>query len=361
MNASEFRFKMFSRFKDSRSPIEGVFELTGRCNFNCKMCYVHTKTNAEFLKTEKDGDWWIAQIDAACERGMIFALLTGGECLLHPDFHRIYTHLREKGVYVRINTNGLLLTEKNIEFLKEKPPFEIQLTLYGSDEDGYEKVTGFRAFHKVQEVIDRVKDAGFNLRISVTPNAFAPGETERIIKYLKTLQIPYSVGEFMFSAYDDSTAQALSDHEVEINEKIRFLKLQYGVQYPTIAEDELPPVGGGQTEAVQGIRCSAGRVAFAISHDGCMMPCTAMYHLRIPIEGDVNFDAAWEQMLKISGSFLMPVECEGCAYKKACYSCVVARCSKERKGHCNPAVCEVTRKLVAAGVKKLEQAEKTCD
>ena len=27
--------------KYNRSPINGTFELTGRCNLNCKMCYVH--------------------------------------------------------------------------------------------------------------------------------------------------------------------------------------------------------------------------------------------------------------------------------------------------------------------------------
>ena len=25
-------------------PLHGVFELTSRCNFNCKMCYIHEKS-----------------------------------------------------------------------------------------------------------------------------------------------------------------------------------------------------------------------------------------------------------------------------------------------------------------------------
>ena len=93
LNSKEFRENYLRRFKNSRAPIEGIFELTGRCNFNCKMCYIHTKTNAEFLKTEKNGDWWISCIDSACKKGMLFALLTGGECLLHPDFQRIYLEI----------------------------------------------------------------------------------------------------------------------------------------------------------------------------------------------------------------------------------------------------------------------------
>lgn len=359
MNVHVFREKYLRHFRDARSPIEGVFELTGRCNLNCKMCYVHTKSNAEFLQSEKDGSWWISQIDAACDRGMIFALLTGGECLLHPDFRRIYIHLRNKGVYTRINTNGLLLTQKNVDFLKENPPLEIQLTIYASDDAGYERVTGVPAFHQVEENIIRVKESGLNLRISVTPNAFAAGETVRIVEYLKRLQVPYSITDAMFTPYDESTQQTLSGKEVDADEKIRYLQMQKGGEFLPVAEEDLPLVGGGKEGETRGVRCTAGRVAFTISHDGCMLPCTAMYHQRVPLKTAEDFGAAWEQMLRIGSEYLMPIECEGCAYIKACLSCPILRGGKVGNGHCDPAVCEMTRRLVAAGVKKLEQPEKT--
>lgn len=359
MNPKAFQDSIIRKFKDSKLPIYGIFELTGRCNFNCKMCYVHTKSNAEFLQTEKSGDWWIAQIDKAYEKGMLFALLTGGECLLHPDFHRIYSHLREKGVYTRINTNGVLLNSKNIDFLKKNPPLEIQLTVYGSDDSAYKAVTGVSAFKQIDETIRRIKDADLKLKIAVTPNSFAPGETEKIIRYLNELQVPYSVNGAMFTPYDDENTQTTLD-DVDIDEKIRFLKIQSSIDVKAVAEEKLPAVGGGCKEVKRGIRCSAGRVSFTISNDGYMMPCFSMYHLRVPLE-EVGFDAAWEQMLNIGANYLMPIECEGCAYKKACLPCVVARSGKAGNGHCDPAVCEMTRKLVAAGVKKLEEPQESCE
>lgn len=361
VNARAFREKYLRRFRNARSPIEGVFELTGRCNFNCKMCYVHTKSNTEFLQTEKDGDWWISQIDAACQQGLMFALLTGGECLLHPDFQRIYTHLREKGVYTRINTNGLLMTQSNVDFLKYNPPFEIQLTVYGADDDGYERVTGVRAFHHVEEAIHRIKQAGLNLRVSITPNSFAPGETEKIVKRMKEMQVAYSINEALFTAYDETSQQKLSDKEVDAEEKIRYLKTQKGRDTESVSETSLPSIGGGKEGELLGLKCTAGRVSFAISHEGCMMPCTAMYHLRTPLKTAADFSQAWEKMLEIAQNFQMPIECEGCAYSKVCLSCPILRGGKVGNGHCDPEVCEMTRKLVAAGVKKLEQPEKTCD
>lgn len=357
MNRKKFREQYIRRFKDSGAPIIGLFELTGRCNFDCKMCYVHTKSNAEFLKTEKSGDWWIEQMDAACDNGMLFATLTGGECFLHPDFQRIYTHLRQRGVYVDVKTNGLLLTQKNIEFLKKDPPFEIQLTVYGADEDGYEKVTGVRAFHQVEESIKRVIDAGLNIKISITPNSYAPGETEKIIDYVKGLKIPYGITETLLTTFDDTSPRLISEKNVEIEERIRFLRKRKGVATQPIPEEELPPFGGKQTQQVRGLKCSAGRVAFAISYDGQMRPCGMLHHLRVPLETAEDFTTAWNQMKEIGKTFLLPVECEGCAYIKACQSCPVVRSGKAGNGHCDPAVCEMTRKLVAAGVRKLDQQE----
>ena len=155
MNQTQIRTQYVRRFKDSGAALAGLFELTGRCNLDCKMCYVHTKSNADFLKTERSGDWWIQQIDAACNKGMLFATLSGGECLLHPDFRRIYLHLLEKRVYTQINTTGLLLTEDNIEFLKQNRPFELQVTLYGASNDAYKEVTGVPAFEYIETAILR--------------------------------------------------------------------------------------------------------------------------------------------------------------------------------------------------------------
>lgn len=361
MNQYEFEEKLVRKYFYKRIPLKGIFELTGRCTLNCKMCYVHTKSNAEFLRNERDGDWWISQVDAACERGLMFATLTGGECMLHPDFKRIYSYLRKQGVYTRINTNGMLLTEDMVEFLKEAPPFEIQITIYGASDDAYERVTGVRAFRTVEEAIKRVREAGLNMRIAITPNSYAPGETEKIIDYAKKENLLFSINQAIFTQYDDEEEQTTSIDYIDIDEQIRYHRKAKNITETVNAEIDLPPAGGDAKEPDIGIKCSAGRNAFMITNNGYMQPCSTMYHLRAPLNSAEEFDAAWKAMLEVGNNYLMPIECEGCAYFKACLSCPVARGGRVGNGHCDPAVCEMTRKLVAAGVKKLEQAEKSCD
>ena len=51
-------------------PISGTFELTPRCNFNCRMCYVHLPEN-EIKKhgTELTGAEWIRIAQEAKDAG----------------------------------------------------------------------------------------------------------------------------------------------------------------------------------------------------------------------------------------------------------------------------------------------------
>ena len=105
-----------------------VFELIPHCNLDCRMCYVHL--NVEQLKGCKflSAEEWESLMGQAVDCGMMFATLTGGECLTHPDFERLYLYLYNKSVRVGVLTNGVLLDEEKIGFLKKYPPVSLQIT-----------------------------------------------------------------------------------------------------------------------------------------------------------------------------------------------------------------------------------------
>lgn len=83
------------------------------------------------------GDQWIGLMGQAIERGMLIALLTGGEAMTHPDFKRIYMFLIEQGISVRVKTNGILLNHDMIDLFAEYPPYTVDVSLYGCDGESY--------------------------------------------------------------------------------------------------------------------------------------------------------------------------------------------------------------------------------
>ena len=76
-------------------PLSVTFELTARCDLNCRMCYIHKRQNdAAVMERERTAEEWLALARQAQERQMLLLLLTGGEPLLRPDFREIYTGCR---------------------------------------------------------------------------------------------------------------------------------------------------------------------------------------------------------------------------------------------------------------------------
>ena len=97
-------------------PLSGVFELTSRCNFNCKMCYIHGMENMDSLrKDELSLAEWLSIAREAKKEGLLFLLLTGGEAMLRDDFAELYEALAKMGFRLVINTNGSMVTDEILD------------------------------------------------------------------------------------------------------------------------------------------------------------------------------------------------------------------------------------------------------
>ena len=64
-------------------------------------------------------DAWLDLARQAKEQGLLYLLLTGGEPLLHPDFREILTALHRMGLLVSVNTNGTLIDEEVVQWLRQ--------------------------------------------------------------------------------------------------------------------------------------------------------------------------------------------------------------------------------------------------
>ena len=74
------RFLSF-KAREKNVPISGSFELTPLCNLDCKMCYVHLNKDQMCGASLLGVDVWKDVMRHAIDAGMMYARLTGGECL----------------------------------------------------------------------------------------------------------------------------------------------------------------------------------------------------------------------------------------------------------------------------------------
>ena len=329
-------------------PLHGTFELTPLCNLNCKMCYVHLSNSQFGCEKLLSANILKKVIDEAYECGMRKASLTGGECLTYPCFEEIYLYLYEKGVRTNILTNGVLLNKQRIEFFKKFRPKSIQVTIYGSNNDAYEKVTGKRVFDTVKENIQNVHNAGLPIRLSITPSAFMRGDVLNTLELADQLKIPFNINASLFQARGNTGRQfedLTVDEYIEVYKKRN--ELRHYNETITVDLKELPDPGVSSNNSM-GLKCGAGRSSFVIKYDGTMSPCVSLYDI-ISYPLKYGFEQAWREINLKVNEYIRPAECVDCFYSTVCLKCVAFH-EKAPAGHCDRRICQRTMKMVSAGV-----------
>ncbi|MBU5681122.1 radical SAM protein [Blautia sp. MSJ-9] len=332
-------------------PWKGQFELTPLCNLDCKMCYVHLQKGQLKNQSLLEPELWRELMEQAVSAGMRKAVLTGGECLLYPGFEELYLYLQSKGVEVQVYTNGILLTEERVLFFKKNMPARIQVSVYGSCEDAYEKVTGHREYERVRKNIELARQVGLPLQVAVTPSVYMGKDARNIVRYMSENRIPYQINNTIFAPRND-TGRGQEKIDTTPDEYIELFKLQAqlsGAELCRRDEKMLPDVPEDSGEK-KGIRCAAGMNSFHIDWKGTMTGCDMLNSVKAePLKK--GFDHSWKLIHKAALEYPAATKCENCSYNSVCVSCpAIHQQLGEKPGHCSLMVCERTRRFAAEGL-----------
>ncbi len=340
-------------------PIFGQFELTPLCNFDCKMCYVHLNSGQMAGKSLLSVDTWKDLMYQAYKAGMLYATLTGGECLTYPGFDELYLYLQSLGCHVTILTNGFLLDEKRIQFLKEHMPAMIQITLYGWNDDVYERVTGHRVFGTVAENARKAVEAELPVNVSVTPSNFLGEDVLETVRFGKSFAKSFTVNSAIFSPRENTgRSDWAKDPEADLYVRIfQLLNELDGVKTVEIDPKKLPPAGGPSHECAEcGLRCGGGRSGFVINWEGKMMPCNRMNMIHADALND-GFIEAWRKVNLEARKWPRVPECEGCPYDGICNNCTANMLRFADPGKQPYELCERMKYYVQHGVRHIPDCE----
>lgn len=358
-NSAEPRLSSYLHAKACRAgtPLAGNFELTPRCNFNCKMCYVHlSEAEQKRRGAELSADEWLSIAETARSQGMLFLLLTGGEPLIRPDFRYILSELKKMGLMVSINSNASLIDKDMLDFFRHEPPFRFNITLYGASGEAYERLCGSNAFDRVLANIRALKDIGIGVKLNVSLTQYNAADMQGVYEIAESLGTPMQLATYMFPPIRRDTAMVGENDRFSAEEaakysvmwdRMRFSEEQFRARAEAmrrgISVSENTDCEGTPGE---GIMCRAGRSAFWINWQGIMTPCGMMTEPVASVK-KLGFSAAWEATKAATAEIRLPGECAACGYKHACHACA-AMCVTET-GHFNVKleyVCRMTHETV---------------
>jgi len=142
-----------------------VVMFTDKCNLHCQMCGAcdYSPGDHGMLTLEE----WKGVIDAAARLKTQILSVTGGEAMLRRDVFDFMRYAREKGMAIHLNTNGLLLTEKNIASLRESGVGTVSISIESTDPAVHDAIRGEGAFAKTLEGLRRLRRLAPEIRVGL--------------------------------------------------------------------------------------------------------------------------------------------------------------------------------------------------
>lgn len=148
---------------NKRYPFVLMLEPLFRCNLSCAGCG-RIREYRELLHSTMGYE---ECMDAAAQAEAPIVSITGGEPLLHPEMDRITRRLLDRGYFVYLCTNGLLM-EDFLDSMEPLPGFSFVVHLDGMA-GTHDRFAGKKeVFATALRAIRRAKKMGFSVRSNTT-------------------------------------------------------------------------------------------------------------------------------------------------------------------------------------------------
>lgn len=295
-----------------RHPYSCGIEITPYCNMHCVHCYLQDYKTNKYL----DGDEIKKILDILFEKGVLFVYFTGGEIFTHPDFLEVYLYAKKRGFIVELLSNATLLDEKILDIFSRYPPATISISIYGANEDTYQRVTRSNGnYVRAMNALQMLYKAGIHFDI-------------KFIALKQNLQDFYKVADIaqyygagfthtfeMFPTLNKSCAPV--DCMVPFDEIIAFEK-----NYPTTAERwAVQSVPAKAIPQAPLFFCDIARSSFVIDCEGYANPCNKLRPRKYKML-EMPFDEIWEafaayKKMSAPADYLCPT----CPKRTICMPC----------------------------------------
>jgi radical SAM protein with 4Fe4S-binding SPASM domain len=320
----EFSQKFHNYYKGQRAPFQVTLEVTRRCPLECRHCYNNlAMSDLNARRAELSKEEYSALLADLAGMGAFWLLFTGGEIFARKDFLDIYDCAKKKGFLVTLFTNGILINEKIADFLREIPPFAIEITLYGRTKETYEKLTGLPgSFERCMRGIHLLLNRGLPLKLKTVGTSINKHEVVAIKEFTeRELGLEFKFDSQLSPRIDCSRAPLgvrLSPEEV----------VALDMHWPKIAAEHkknlqkemaAPPLQ--KSESLY--QCGGGVQSCAIDPYGRMSICVLSHRQTYDIRAG-SCREGWEKFLletRAQKPRKSPTKCANCRIRSVCSMC----------------------------------------
>lgn len=249
-----------------KTPLLIGWDLTYRCNCDCKYCGISSENGVELSTAET-----LSLLSELANLGLKRIHFGGGEPLLREDIDKILGFCKQKHIFIAVLTNGILFKER-LPAIKNADLIKISLDGPESVHDGLRKIGSFK---NAINAIALAKENRLNVAINTTLSAYNLDCIDFILKVAKDFKVPVKFQPVNNLLAGDKDIKSFFCSDLEYSRAIRKIidikrrkggniinsiaGLQYLLNYPRSS----------------GIKCCAGLLYFRITPEGKIYPCSA--------------------------------------------------------------------------------------
>lgn len=253
-------------------PVAMTLAVTYRCQCKCSHCSAgdHLRNDIQELSTEEAKKI----IDDGQDLGITILAFTGGEPLLREDIYELISYVDQNKTMPILFTNGLLLTDENVEKLADAGLYSLFVSLDSPDFQEHDRLRGMDGlFETALQGMKKMKSKGVFVGIS----SYATRTGTHRGLYKKMHQLAMDLGVHNLLLFDCvPTGRLLKDtSEVLLREQREEI---YEYSANVFKNRIIPPVSSqswqNSLEAyMAGIGCLAGNIQYYVSAYGDVTPC----------------------------------------------------------------------------------------
>jgi len=288
-------------------PAVVALEVTLRCNMKCIHC--GSSANHNPRSNELTLDEWKKVVDDLVELGSEYITLSGGEPFVWPHWAELSKYIARKGKTLSIVSNGYLITNDDIKFLKDIGMWNIGLSVDGL-QNTHDKIRGIKgAYIRALGSVERFKKAGIKVVVSTSVSRLNIKDLSDLRKILSEngvdlwqLQIVNSFGRAGKNRHEMLISQ---DEYADLVEFIHKCQEEYKEHKNNMAVMPADSIGycHGVAAKIWGdmewCGCNAGRYVVGVRSDGDIVGCLSLQDPRF-VGGNVrkkSLKEIWEDDL----------------------------------------------------------------
>ena len=163
--------------------------------------------------------------------------ITGGEPMLHPEFHRIYTTLRSMGFIITLNTNGTMITEEMCRDTFREKPRRVNVTLYGNSADTYGRLCHNReGYERTVSALRLLRKYDIDTKLNLSMVRENNDDYDDIMALADELGIPVVSNSYMFPVQRTLCRR----HLAELQSRTKFDVGHLATPYHPLCDDGHP-------------------------------------------------------------------------------------------------------------------------